>query len=518
MQDDLVLTIDIGSQSIRAILVDKKGNTVLFEQLKYDMPCLSSTVEGHAEQEPDFYYDRLCEVTKALKAKAIQENKEGLYNNIIAVSLTCIRETVLCLDKDHKPLKNIIVWMDQRRAKGKPKTNIFKKIIFRIVGMTESVDMLYKGSFCNWIMENEPELWEQTDKYVMLSSYMNYKLTGQLKDGQANQVGHIPFDYRHRRWMKRGLSRCIADIPMSKLVDLFPSPGIIGYINAETSDRSGIPEGLPLITTATDKACEALGLSVITPDKAAISLGTASTIQFCSSHYFEPSPFLPSYPSAMPGFYSSEYQLYRGYWNLTWFKNNFCDKEIEIAKEKGVCVESLLDETLKETPVGSAGLVFSPHLSPGIDNPFSRGMFFGISDHHKKNHFYRAIIEGIAFELYHAMLRMQRRSGQTIKELYIAGGGSVNDSVVQICCDIFGLPIKRVQTHEASAIGSSICAFMALDKFSSYSEAVENMVHDRDVFIPNKENHKVYTQIYHNVYKHIEKSNTIFFKHLKKLD
>ena len=210
MNDPLVLTFDLGTQSMRALLIDKSGSTVLSSQVKYDHPCIPTDIRGKAEQEPDFYYDRLCEAGALLK----QMDTQNRFKDIIAVTITCIRDTVLILDKDHKPLRNIIVWMDERRAKGDPKPPLLHKLLFASVGMTETIDLLYKSAFCNWIMEEEPDLWAKTDKFVMLSSYMNYKLTGELRDGAANQVGHIPFDYRNRRWMKKGLSRCVADIPV----------------------------------------------------------------------------------------------------------------------------------------------------------------------------------------------------------------------------------------------------------------------------------------------------------------
>ena len=515
--EPLVLTFDIGTQSLRALLINKKGEIELSFQLKYEKIKLDSHVPGRAEQEPNFYYERLCEASLELKKLADQEPNEKYFERIKAVTITCIRDTVMILDKDCNPLRNTILWLDERRTQGEVNPVWWQKLLFASVGMTETIHMLYKDAFCNWIMENEPQLWEKTYKFVMLPSYINYKLTGTLKDGAANQVGHIPFDYRKRKWMKQGLSRCVANIPLDKLVDIVESPGIVGYINEETSKKSGIPCDLPLISTGTDKACESLGLSVITEDKAAISLGTASTIQFCTSHYFEPQPFLPSYPAVMPGFYNSEYQLYRGYWIITWFIKNFAQEDVLEAQKRGVKAEHLLDEKLSTVPVGCNGLVMTPHLAPGNGNPFAKSVIMGLTDHHNKYDLYRAIIEGIDLELYHAMLRMQKRSGQTIKELYIAGGGSVNDTVVQICADIFGLPVKRIQTHEASGIGSSLAAFVSLGEFASYEEAVSSMVHDKDVFMPNSENHKKYMAIYNFVYKNIEKDNTWLFKRIRKL-
>ncbi len=502
--EPLVLCFDIGTQSIRALVVNPHGEIILNSDIVYKNPTITPIKYGYAEQYPDFYYDKICECAKKLK----DIDTENLFFRIKAVTVACIRDSVLILDKDYKPLRNIILWLDNRRAESYPKLNIFQKAIFSSVGMTQAINMLYKDSFFNWIKDNEPALWAKTDKFVFISSYINYKLTGKLIDSTANQVGHVPFDYKKRIWLKRGLSRCIADIPINKLVNLIETGKIIGEINKETSEKSGIPEGLPLIASGTDKACEALGLSVTTEDKAAISLGTASTIQFCTDHYFEPEPFLPSYPSIIPGYYNAEYQIYRGFWTITKFVKEFC-KDNETVHD--------LDKHLEDINAGSDGLIITPHLSPGAGNPFAKGLIIGLNDHHTKEHIYRAIIEGINFELYHAMKRMEKRSGQKIKELYIAGGGSKCEAIDQITSDIFGLPVKKIQTHEATGIGSAISAFIGLGIYNSYTEATEKMIRVSKIFMPNMEVHKLYRKIYDSIYSKLERKNTPIFKKIKKI-
>ena len=126
MQDPLILTFDLGTQSMKALLINKAGETVLSSQVQYDSPCIPSDIRGCAEQEPDFYYDRLCEAGELLKKK----DTKDYFSHIIAVSITCIRDTGMILDKDHKPLRNIIVWMDERRAKGDPKPPFLHKLLF----------------------------------------------------------------------------------------------------------------------------------------------------------------------------------------------------------------------------------------------------------------------------------------------------------------------------------------------------------------------------------------------------
>lgn len=499
---------------MRALIVNSRGDILKSSAIVYKDPYIKTDVFGQAEQKPDFYYEKMCEASLELK------NSEGgkeLFERIKGVTFACIRDSVLIVDKDHKPLRNTILWLDERKAAGEPNPTFFQRIAFALVGMKETVSMLYKNTFYNWIRENEDDLWQKTDKFIFLSTYISYRLTGQLRDSVANQVGHVPFDNRKRKWMEKGLSRCVSDIPLDKLTDLVESAEVVGYITEETSSKSGIPEGLPLFAGGTDKASEALGLSVIGDGKAAVSLGSAATIQFCTPLYFEPEPFLPSYPSIIKGYYNSEYQIYRGFWILTWFRNEFCHREIELAEEKGCTAEELLDSYLKDVPPGCNGLVITPHLSPGAGNPFAKGVIEGLSDKHTKKHLYRAIIEGINFELLMAMKRMERRSGFQINELYIGGGGSKSPLVVQITADIFGLPVKRIQTHEATAIGSAMSGFVGLGVFPDYFAAVKAMSHEGEVFMPDMEKHEIYMKIFNNVYKHIEKVNTGLFKRIKKL-
>lgn len=507
------MTFDVGSQSIRAILVDKHGNIAGSCKLKYNGAGLPSPDSDTVEQDPDFYYDMICKASFMLRESCSEED----FGRIAAVSVTCIRDTVLILDKDHKPLRNIIVWMDRRRAQGKPELSVFKKAILAVVGLTDTINMLYKDTFFNWIRENEPELWAKTDKFVMLPGYINYRMTGELKDAVANQVGHIPFDNKKRTWMKKGFSRCVSDIPLENLIDLVETGETIGFINEETAERSAIPKGLPVIATGTDKACEALGLSVTTRDKAAVSLGTAASIQFVTPKYFEPSPFIPAFPSIIPGYFNGEDQIYRGYWIVTWFIENFCHEERLLAEKKHCSVEEILDTYLEEIPAGADGLIMTPNMTPGMVNPHARSIMIGLTDIHTKKHMYRAIIEGISFELYNSFKRMERRSGQRIKCIYAGGGGSMCDAALQILADIFGLPVKRTQTNETTAIGSSLAAFVGLGVFKDYDEAASSMIHDGKTFMPNEETRSMYMNLFNGVYKNLDKSNRRFLRRLSNM-
>lgn len=498
MKTPLVLTCDVGTQSTRALLVDPAGGIVDMCQRKYDEPYFSKQ-PGWAEQTPDFYFACLCETAQELCAR-----NTARLPDVTAMTITVIRDTVLCLDAENRPLRDVILWLDKRVSDPEGAMPAWKMLLFRLVGMEETAKIVYAASAGNWIMRNEPEIWEKTAKFVMLPTYLNYKLTGRLVDSTANMIGHVPFDYKKRRWMEpRKLTRCFCDVPVEKLCDLVDSGTVIGPVTPEVCARTGIPAGLPLIATGSDKGCETLGLAVTGPDKAAISLGTTATIQLTVQDYFEPQQFLPAYPAVQNDRYNPEIEIYRGFWLLSWYVKEFGAADAADARAMGVAPEALLDARIRDLPPGCDGLLLQPYWTAGILQPDSLGAVIGFTDHHTRYHLYRAIIEGLCLELYMALRIMEKRSGLHIGELRLAGGGARSDVVCQIAADVFGLPVKRIQTHEACSIGSSMVAFVAQGVFPDYNAAVAGMVHEKDVFAPNAKNHAIYAEIYEQAYRKI---------------
>ena len=500
MSEGLVLTFDVGTQSTRALLVSSRGEIAGSAKVTYAEPYFSRN-PNWAEQKPDFYYEAMCTAARQLREKAPED-----FVRADCMAVTVFRDSVICLDREQKPLRDCILWLDQRQARHPRPVPPAKKLMFGLVGMGETIDMLNRTSVCNWIAENEPELWKQTDKYVMLSTYLNYRFTGRLLDSQASMIGHIPFDYRNRTWDEHGLTRCLYDIPQAKLCELVPSGTVIGTVTAEAAADSGVPAGLPLVATGSDKGCETLGLSVLREDQAALSFGTSCTVQFASRRYFEPSPFMPAYPAVPNDLYNGEVQLLRGYWMLTWFKQNFAQSEAEEAARLGCSAEELLNRHLGEIPAGSDGLLVLPHWTPGLSTPRARGAMIGFSDVHTKYHLYRAIIEGLNFGLMEGLYGMEKQSRQKITHLYLGGGGSRSDEICRITANMFGLPVSRIQTTESCSLGAAMCAFVARGAFASYEEAVSSMVRLRDTFPPDPAEHALYQSLYDEVFTRYSKT------------
>ena len=212
---------------------------------------------------------------------------------------------------------------------------------------------------------------------------------------------------------------------------------------------------------------------------------------------------IPPYPAALPGAYALEVQIYRGYWMVSWFKQEFGQREDAIARERGLAPEALLDELLNEVPPGSMGLVLQPYWSPGVKvpGPEAKGAVIGFGDVHTRAHLYRAILEGLAYALREGKERSERRSKVPITELRVAGGGSQSDAAMQLTADVFGLPAARPHVYEASGLGAAIDVAVGLGIHPDFPTAVRAMTRLGRVFTPDAATSRVYDALYRRVYR-----------------
>ena len=491
-----ILVIDNGTQSTRVMIFDPQGKLLFKTRVEIDN--YSSPKPGLFELDPNDFWDTLCKACHQLW------EVEGVdKNSISCVTITTQRSTMINLDKNGEPLRPAIIWLDQRRTEGLEPVGGLWGILFALSGMRETVAYLQAEAECNWIRKNQPEIWQATHEYLLLSGYLSYRLTGNYTDSIGCQVAYIPFDYKHQRWSATWDCKWQA-FPIEKriLPDLVKPSEIIGHISNQASIDTGIPEGLPLIAAAADKACEVIGVGCYDPNVACLSYGTTATINTNHKKYTELIPLIPPYPSAIPGRYSVEMQIYRGYWMVSWFKREFGLNEQRLAAQRGVEPEDLFDDLVYSVPPGSMGLILQPFWSPGlkIPGPEAKGAIIGFGDVHTRAHLYRSIIEGIAYALREGKEKTEKRSGIPITELRIAGGGSQSNAAMQITADIFNLPVSRPSIYEASGLGAAINAAVGMSYYSDYESAIKNMTSIGKSVEPNPENIQLYDDLYKRVY------------------
>jgi sugar (pentulose or hexulose) kinase len=496
MTSEIILAIDCGTQSVRALLFDVRGN--LLHKVRVPIEPYVSPQPGWAEQRADYYWESLCQACQLLWQRSGVSSEA-----VLGVALTTQRSTVVNVDRQGQPLRPAIVWLDQRRTEGQRPVGGLWGVAFALSGMSETVAYLQAEAEANWLRTYQPEVWGATHKYLFLSGYLTYRLTGRFVDSAGCQVGYMPFDYKRLSWAARWDWKWQA-VPLDPalLPDLVQPAGRLGEITPQAAAATGIPVGRPLIAAAADKACEVLGAGGIAPHIGCLSYGTTATLNTTHRRYVEVIPLIPPYPAALPDAYNVEVSVYRGYWMVSWFREQFAQREQDAATERGLEPEALLDELVPQAPPGSMGLVLQPFWSPGlkIPGPEAKGAIIGWGDVHTRAHLYRAILEGLAYALREGKERSERRSRVPITELRVAGGGSQSDAAMQITADVFGLPAIRPHLYETSGLGAAMDAAVGLGLHRDFGAAVREMTRPGRSFEPDPQTHELYDGLYQRVY------------------
>ena len=496
MSKTYLLAIDNGTQSVRAMLFDLQGNLV--DKAQVAIVNYQSPQPGWMENDPEAFWQALCQACQRLWALTTVPKSA-----IAALVITTQRGTTIALDKQGQPLRPAMIWLDQRRADKIPKLAWWWEAAFRAIGMLDTVRFFQREAEANWIAQHQPELWARTDKYLLLSGYLNYRFTGRFVDSVASQVGYIPFDYKRGCWAAKNDWKWQAmPITAAMLPELVAAGTPIGEVSAQAALDTGIPQGLSVIAGAADKACEVIGAGCLTPEIACLSYGTAATINVTTPRYLEATPFIPPYQAAIPGHYNTEVQITRGFWMVSWFKQQFGLHEQQLALERGVMPESLFDAMVNTVEPGSQGLMLQPFWNPGIKvpGPEAKGAVIGFGDVHTRAHLYRAILEGLAYALREGKERIEKRGGQGITRLRVSGGGSQSDAAMQITANIFNLPCERPHLYETSGLGAAILAAVALKLHPDFGSAISQMTRIGQVFMPQAEHARTYEQLYRRVY------------------
>lgn len=494
---DHILAIDNGTQSLKAMIFDLHGQMKAKAQVTFK-PYVSPQ-PGWAEQDPDVFWKALCEACQKLwRQNSISKSA------LAGVSLTTQRATVVNVDRSGRPLRPAIIWLDQRKAHGLPPIGGLWRWIFKLIGLDSTVDYIRSEAEANWLTQHDSDVWRQTYKYLLLSGYLTYQLTGVYVDSVGAQVGYIPFNYKLLRWARHwDYHWRLVPITEAMLPKLIPPTETLGRISQQAAAQSGIPAGLPLIAAAADKACEVIGSGALESHIGCLSYGTTATVNVTHHRYVEPIRLLPAYPAAVPGHYNVEVEVYRGYWMVEWFKEQFGHLEQQEAKKMGGTPEALFERLLEDVPPGAMGLMLQPYWSPGIKvpGPEAKGAIIGFGDVHTRAHLYRAMLEGLAYALREGSERIQRRTGAPITTLRVSGGGSQSDEAMQLTADIFGLPTTRPHLYETSGLGAAIDTAVGLGFYDGFTSAVQAMTHTGKLFEPNPVHYRQYDQLYREVYK-----------------
>ena len=491
MDNQYLLGIDNGTTTTKATLFDLWGNEV----------AVSSSKEVHnLHPEPAWTEQNMNEIWEATAA-AVRDviHRSGVDPaQIASISLSGHGGGVWLLDKTGKPVRNAIVWLDNRAS---PYLDRWEKEGLLREIYQKSGWNLFAGigpvTIFPWLMDHEPESLQKAAVNLTSKDWTKYCLTGKLSvDYSMASVGLLDYE-------TMGFSEDVLELVGIKkfrhlFPDLVPSWEVAGYVTKSAAEKTGLREGTPVAGGAFDGACSALGAGCYKVGDAASTIATAGVHVVLSS---EPIPdeeqiySLMAYTVPNVFFKTSMAQLAAG--NLEWFDREFLNYERVLAEQQGCSIYEIISEEVASVPVGSGGVIYLPYLqgerSPFV-NPEARGLFFGLGDWHKRAHLLRALFEGVALSTRHNYASMIKT--EQLEVTYLSGGGSKNDVWCQILADCTGNKMRVPSGADSGSRGAAINAGVAVGIFKNHAEGVDKMVHFRKEFLPDASNTNKYDHLY----------------------
>lgn len=422
---------------------------------------------------------------------------------LAGLSISAQRETFVPVGKDNLPLENAFLWMDERcrdllpeieRIYGRER---FHQETGKPLSANLSIGKLY------WLRAHRPDLFSQIERVYDVHAFLAERLTGRFVTswGCADPMGL--FDMRENRW-NRSLIELLG-MQAAQFPEAVPSGTLVGAVNAAAAQETGLPEGLPIVAGIGDGQAAGLGVNAVGAEEVYLNLGTAVVTGTLSRRYLVNPAFRTMY-SGLPGAYSLETVLLGGAYTISWFVEKFTGEELT-RLHPGQSAEEALEAAAQEVPPGALGLTLVPYWNSAMNpywDPAAAGIVIGWRGVHGQAHTYRAILEGIAFELRLHLEGVETALGVPLKTLTAVGGGARSSLWRQIIADVTGRTVSCVEEPEASALGAGIIAAAGAGLFAGPQEAAQAMAHaPHQRLAPDPQRSLFYTQLYEKVYRQL---------------
>lgn len=504
-----LLGIDIGTSGTKTVLFDYAGNTVSSAVAEYQ---LYQPKNGWAEQNPQDWWEAVVITIKEVLLRS------GIKaNSISGVGLSGQMHGLVLLDKNGKVLRPSIIWCDQRTGKECEQiTELIGKE--RLIEITANPALTgFTASKIMWVKNNEPEIFEKTVKILLPKDYIRYMLTGEFATEVSDASGMQLIDISKRDWSDEVLQKL--GINKDQLGKVYESQVISGTVNKFASELTGLTEGTKVAGGAGDQAAGAVGNGIVKNGIISSTIGTSGVVfAYTDKVTIDKLGRVHTFCHAVPNTWHVMGVTQGAGLSLKWFRDNFCDKEKDLALMKGIDPYEIMNELAEAVEPGCDGALYLPYLmgerTPHLD-PDARGVFFGLSARHTKDVLLRAVMEGVGYSLKDCM-NIINSMGIEVNEVRASGGGGRSKVWRQIQADMFNQEVITINSSEGPALGVAILAGVGAGVYKSVEEACESIIKPVTRQLPimdNTETYNKYYPIYNNVYLSLKEQ----FKQLSKV-
>lgn len=488
VQKDLVIGVDSSTTACKAIAWDRQGKAVAESRAAFE---ILTPQPGWYEQRAEDWWTALCSVLQGVAAQVGEQR-------IAALCITHQRETFVPVDEHGHAIRNALLWLDERARAEVAELD-------RQVGNDHIHELTGKGPSTKqslpkllWLQRHEPDVVKRTYKFLDVHAFLVQRLTGKWVTSVACADPMGVIDMQHGTWAVHLMKTL--DLDPAKFVELVPPGSVIGELTPDAAAQTGLSAGLPIVAGAGDGQSAGLGANITSSGRAYLNLGTAMVSGAHADTYISDKSFR-TLCSPIAGAFVPEAVLGGGTFTVSWFVEQFGHDLRNL--NLSLSPEELLEAAAAKLPPGALGLMLVPYWNT-VMNPYwdasATGITIGWTGNHRREHFYRAILEGITYEHRLSTEGVARATGQPINEFIVMGGGSRSVLWCQMVADVTGKKVTRASTAEATNLGAGILAAAATGWYPSVREAANAMTSTGRSFMPDAATHAIYDRLFNEVY------------------
>ena len=492
MKGQYLLGIDLGTSATKAALYRTDGTLVAEATAEVPINYLRP---GVVEQDSDDFYRTAAQTVRCCVTESGVDPRQ-----IAALAFDSQMAGVGTIDENFNPATHFDSWLDMRcEPYIKQMDAQLGGMITRLSGCAPTCD---HGPKILWWQHEQPEAYERIARFLMPAGYVAGKMVG-----LSAEEAFIDHTFIHFSGLSDARNGAWSDLLCNSLgVDMGRLPRIVepwhvaGEVTPAAAAEFGLAPGTLVAAGCGDTAAGALGAGIVQAGMLFDTAGTASVLAGTTDRFVadESHRALLTMRSVIPGLWHPLAYIGGGGQALRWYRDTFYNTSRgEPLPAEGDLYEAL-GELALSAPLGADGLFFSPHLGGRIcpSTPSMRGAWAGFSWSHGQAHFYRAILESVAYEYaYYLRILHEYVPDLSAKEAraHVIGGGARSDVWNQIKADVLGVPYQRLQRAEFGTWGSAMIAGKAAGIYDDLTAvAAEHARPAGEPFWPRAELHAAY--------------------------
>ncbi|MCP4781940.1 MAG: hypothetical protein GY903_14410 [Fuerstiella sp.] len=439
---DHFLALDIGTQSARAAILDADGEILGIAQVVHDV---DSPHQGWAQQKPNDWWQETCQAIRDVLAQT-----DMAAESIAAIGTCGQMHGPVGIDRNGKvTTESVQLWCD-KRCQPQVEAVIAQHDETRLAAIAgSSINPAWSGLKIRWHKDNQPEVYEKSEQFLVPKDFINYRLTEVAAADPSEASGSFLWDCQRNEYSTQLADAVEVDI--AKLAPVHASHEVIGAIVPSVAELTGLRAGTPVVAGGGDFPVSMLGFGIVGQGVTADVTGTSTLL---AAHSPEPlvDPAIQNLRHVVDGWIPFTI-LDCGGLSMKWCKDlvsDMCGRDVSYDE---------LIERASEAAVGSDGLVFFPYMlgERRRENTTSRGGYFGLNLNHSAPHMVRAVMEGVAFAM-GKDVSIFRERGLNVERIFSVGGGTRNKLWNRIKADVTHSTLELSDEPEAGLKGAALLA------------------------------------------------------------